>query len=201
MSKAATKAATAIAIEHDKVTCSYQNLPAEIEKQVPDLDAIKRLSAGEVHQRLCDSFLGVAVNYSTAKNLIADAKRRMQGGEAVGSCKTWKSYVDTYLCKPDENLPAALRRLYRALDGEGVNMKHDGSKNRKAKQVKKQPATEQPVSEAVTQGAPQVQLQVAKNVTHAISIADKLAREVMNLNLPKHVMDLAKQYLETRGTE
>lgn len=99
----------AIAIEHDKVTCSYQNLAAEIEKQVPDLDAIARLSAGEVHQKLCDSFLGVAVNYSTTKNLIADAKRRMQEGESVGGCKTWKSYVDTYLCKPDENLPAVIR--------------------------------------------------------------------------------------------
>lgn len=151
----------AIAIEHDKVTCSYQNLAAEIEKQVPDLDAIARLSAGEVHQKLCDSFLGVAVNYSTTKNLIADAKRRMQEGESVGGCKTWKSYVDTYLCKPDENLPAVIRRLYRALDGEGVNKKHDGSKNRKGKKVKKQPVTEQPVA-TVSQGARPVQLQVTK---------------------------------------
>jgi len=192
--------ATATATEHDKVTCSYENLPAEIEKQVPDLDAIKRLSADEVHQNLCASLLGLAVNYSTAKNLIADAKRRMQEGKSVGGCKTWTSYVDKYLRKPDESLPAVIRRLYRKLDGQAVDNKHDGSKNRKTKQVKKQPAMEQPVP-TVSQAARQVQPQVAKNVTNAIPIADKLAREVMKLKLPKHVTDLAKQYLEARGTE
>jgi alkylated DNA repair dioxygenase AlkB len=134
MSKAGTKTAVN-PIEHDKVTCSYENLPAEIENRVPDLDAIARLSAGEVHQQLCTSLLGAAVNYSTAKNLIADAKRRMQDGEEVGGCKIWTSYVDTYLRKPDESLPTVIRRLYRALDGEGVNQKHDGSKNRKEKQL------------------------------------------------------------------
>ena len=197
--------ATATATEHDKVTCSYEDLPAEIEKQVPDLDAIKRLSAGEVHQQLCTALLGAAVNYSTAKNLIADAKRRMQEGETVGSCKTWTSYVDTYLRKPDENLPAVMRRLYRALDGEAVDKKHDGSRNRKANQFKNQPAIEQPVTElpvaTVSQGTRHVELQVEKNATHAIPIADKLAREVIKLDLPEHVLDLAKQYLQARRTE
>ena len=193
--------ATATAIEHDKVTCSYENFTAEIDNQVPNLDTIAGLSADQVHQKLRDALLDLSINYFCAKNLIADAKRRMQAGETVGGCKTWESYVDKYVRKADECLPTAIRRIYRWLDGAAIDKKHDGSKNRKAKQVTKQHATEQPVSEAVTQGAQQVQLQVAKNVTHAVSIADKLAREVMNLNLPKHVMDLAKQYLEARGTE
>jgi hypothetical protein len=197
--------ATATATEHDKVTCSYENFAAEIENQVPDLDTIARLSADQVHQRLRDALLDLSINYFCAKNLIADAKRRMQAGETVGGCKTWESYVDKYVRKTDEILPTAIRRIYRWLDGAAIDKKHDGSKNRKTKQLKKQQATEQPVTAqpvpTVSQAAKQVQPQVAKNVTDAIPIADKLAREVMKLKLPKHVTHLAKQYLEARETE
>jgi len=197
--------ATATATEHDKVTCSYENFTAEIGNQVPDLDTIARFSSDQVHQKLRDALLDLSINYFRAKNLIADAKRRMQEGKSVGGCKTWESYVDKYVRKAGESLPTAIRRIYRWLDGAAIDKKHDGSKNRKAKQVKKEHPMEQPVTgqpvRTISQGAQQVRLQVAKNVTDAIPIADKLACEVMKLTLPKHVTDLAKQYLKARGTE
>lgn len=117
--------------EHVTVTCSYETIPEAV-GAAPSLGDCARLSAAEVHKRLCASLTSVAVQYTTAKNLIADAKRRMQDGEAVGGCTTWTAYVDRYLRKPEESLPVVIRRLYRALDGEAVNPKYDGSEQRKA---------------------------------------------------------------------
>jgi hypothetical protein len=173
--------------EHDTVSCSYKNLAADIENQVPNLDAIAELSADEIHQNLCDSLRGAAVNYLTAKNLVADAKRRMQEGETVGGCKTWTSYVDTYLRKPNESLPTVIRRLYRLLDGSAVDKKHDGSRNRKN-----------------ARRAEQAVLEGAADLSPAIPLADELAKAVMELDIPKlprRLIDLAKRYLQARGTK
>jgi hypothetical protein len=117
------------------VTCSPYDGLTEFEKHIPTLDEIALWSAVKVHQSLGDALFGTTTNYLTAKNLIADIKRRLQNGEVVGGCKTWTSYVDTYIRKDDENLPVVIRRLYRQLDGEAVNPKHNGTANRKPKKL------------------------------------------------------------------
>jgi hypothetical protein len=115
------------------VTCSPYDQLAEFEKHVPTLDVLKSWTANQVHKALGDAFVGTTVNYLAAQNLIADAKRRMQKGEAVGGCKTWTSYVDTYIRKPHESLPVVIRKLYRKLDGECANPKYNGTAKRKKK--------------------------------------------------------------------
>jgi hypothetical protein len=117
------------------VTCSPYDGLTEFKKQVPTLYEIALWSPDKVHQSLGDALFGMTTNYLTAKNLIADIKRRLQKGEVIGGCKTWTSYVDTYIRKHDENLPVVIRRLYRQLDGEAVNPKHNGTANRKPKKV------------------------------------------------------------------
>lgn len=174
--------------EDDKLSCSYKNLASDIEKEVPGLDAVALMSADEIHQKLCNCLRGAAVNYLTAKNLVADAKRRMQAGELVGGCDSWSSYVDKYLRKPDESLPTVVRRLYRLLDGAAVDKKHDGSQNRR-----KNTRNRHSVDEAIT-----------ADLSRAIPIADELATAVMQLTipkLPKRLVELAKKYLAARRTE
>ena len=174
--------------KHDNVSCSYDNLAIDIEKQVPNLDIVARMSADEIHQKLRNSLCGAAVNYLTAKNLVADAKRRMQAGEQVGGCDTWFGYVDKYLRKPDESLPTVIRRLYRLLDGTAVDKKHDGSHSRKKNKLKRQLAAET----------------MSADVSRAIPLADELAAAVMALTipkLPKRLTDLATKYLQARGNE
>src|SRR5277367_2167054 len=83
------------------VTCSPDDVLTELEKHVPAIEEIAQWSANQVHQCLGDALLEITTNYRTARNLVAELKRRFQLGEVVGGCNTWKSYVDTYIRKED----------------------------------------------------------------------------------------------------
>jgi hypothetical protein len=115
------------------MSCSPYDRLAEFENHFPLLDDVKSWTSEQVHQELGATLFGTTVNYLAAKNLIADIKRRLQAGEAVGGCDTWTAYVDKYIRKADQKLPSVIRTLYRKLDGAAANPKHNGVANRKPK--------------------------------------------------------------------
>jgi hypothetical protein len=93
--------------------------------------AIAAMPAGELHNAILKTYVALGEKALMYQALVLDARRRMEGGEKVGGCLTWKDYADKHLKREGEALPTCLRRLRRALEGKNPDAKHDGSKGRK----------------------------------------------------------------------
>src|SRR5271163_683915 len=73
-----------------------------------DLDAIRKMSASELHDEIIGSFVDLVEDSIQFEALVLDARRRMHEGEKVGGCETWNGetgYVNTYLRRENESLP------------------------------------------------------------------------------------------------
>src|SRR5258708_2228147 len=99
-----------------------------------DLTAIGKMSAGELHQEIIQTYVALGENAVMYQALVLQARERMHRGEQIGDCSTWKEYADKYLRRDGESLPTCLRRLARAIEGSNPAAdQHDGSDNRKGK--------------------------------------------------------------------
>jgi hypothetical protein len=114
--------------------------------------AIAAMPVGELHNTILKTYVALGENALMYQALVLDARRRMEGGEQVGGCLTWKDYADKHLKCEGESLPTCLRRLRRALEGKNPDTKHDGSNGRKkrlAPSPQSQPALPEPIPTTV----------------------------------------------------
>ena len=110
-----------------------------------DLDAIKALSADELHQEIMHGFIDLVEDSIQFEALVLDARRRMNdyrlgnsGGEPVGGCDTWSGpggYVDTHFRRENESLATALRRLRRALEDNNPANRYRNKRTKKSNPI------------------------------------------------------------------
>jgi len=103
-----------------------------------DLDAIRKMSASELHDEIIGSFVDLVEDSIQFEALVLDARRRMHEGEKVGGCETWNGetgYVNTYLRRENESLPTACRRLRRALQGNNPDTEHRNRRKKSNKRI------------------------------------------------------------------
>ena len=129
---------TAIAVngKKDEGNLSSSAVPPYIPADVKA--ANKALTADKLHEAILLSYATVGEASYVLDGLILDARRRLDKGEIVGTCVTWKSYAAAYFIKENESLPTCLRRLRRQLEGLNPDVKHKNRRKKTNRQIVEQ---------------------------------------------------------------
>jgi hypothetical protein len=114
------------------IPVNYAEITTALSVRIPSIQDGMTMDVDKLKTLLQAALVGHVVFDTAARNLVAAANRRMQGGESIGGCTTLKSFVEKYVLRPCENLESAVRRTYRLLNGVGVNEKYDSSAARAA---------------------------------------------------------------------
>jgi hypothetical protein len=94
-----------------------------------------KLTSDELHKELVGTYVSIGENCIIYQTLVLSAKNRMQVGEKVGGCNTWKGYANTFLKHHEESLPTCLRRLRRLLEGVNPDEKHRNHRKKSDRQI------------------------------------------------------------------
>jgi hypothetical protein len=153
---------------------------------VPTLDEAKNMSCTVLFDNLLGSLIGTVVCHQAAKIYVLEAKRRMQNGQPVGGCLTFKGkggLVDLHFRREGQTLEAACRAAYRLLGGLGILDKYDSSATKKKnaeKKVERQKAKDKAAEEKAASEKLEADAEKLKSLKRKDHI-EVLEQEIENL--------------------